>query len=80
MQNKEYKTNCALPLHTQGSGNALVINIKSKMRSGFSPVMPSLICFSVLKSYLCWEENAVRVKKKRNIYICAQTLFSMETL
>lgn len=36
------------------------------MRRGFSPATPSLICFSVLKSYLCQEENAVRALKKKS--------------
>lgn len=40
-----------------------VIIIESEMKSGFSPEMPPLICFSVSQSYLCQEVNAVRALK-----------------
>lgn len=58
-------------LHIQVCGNALVIIIESEMRSGFSPEMPPLICFSVSQSYLCQEVNALRALKT------ACTLFLM---
>lgn len=58
-QRKKIKLIVILPQCIQVSGNALVINIKSGTRRGFSPATPALICFSELKLHLCQEENAI---------------------
>lgn len=60
---KKDKNDNVASLHIQVCKNALVIIIESEMKSGFSPEMPPLICFSVSQSYLCQEVNAVRALK-----------------
>lgn len=61
---KDEKRDSMVSLHIQVCKSALVIIIiGSEMKSGFSPEMPPLICFSVSQSYLCQEVNAIRALK-----------------